>query len=150
MPSDQHLNVSRGWRFWSALLTVFALVLAGCTSSPGAPVQAALRDAPSLGLPSDPGHLIGLEAQWWREFGDPQLDQLVELALRANPSLKIVEARLARARALADVTADASLPQINVGLDATRQKFTATGLYPPPPARCWRAMWRAVTSSWFA
>ncbi len=39
-----------------------------------------------------------MEAQWWREFGDEQLNRLMDEALLTNPSLKMVQTRLARAR----------------------------------------------------
>src|SRR5205823_483726 len=32
--------------------------------------------------------------QWWRAYGDPQLDALIAAALAGSPSLEIAEARL--------------------------------------------------------
>ena len=75
-----------------------------------------------------------LDALWWREFGDAQLNRLMDEALSANPTLKIVQARLLRANAGADIVGAASGPQLNAMLDATRQRFTATGMVPPPLA----------------
>lgn len=40
------------------------------------------------------------EAEWWKAFGDPVLDQLVGQAFAANLDLKIALARVAEARAL--------------------------------------------------
>ena len=37
-----------------------------------------------------------VSAEWWRDFGDAQLNTLVEKALAGNPNLKVAEARLAR------------------------------------------------------
>ena len=36
---------------------------------------------------------------WWRSYGDPQLDALVEEALAGSPSLAIAQARLRAAQA---------------------------------------------------
>lgn len=117
-----------------ALLVAAVIGLSACASTDNIQPQATLRDAPSLGLPADAGAgaMAALEAQWWREFGDTQLDHLIDVALAGNPSLKIVQARLARAQAGADMTAAANGPQVNLGADAERQLFTATGLIPPP------------------
>src|SRR5690606_29079235 len=41
------------------------------------------------------------EAEWWRQFGDPVLDSLVERALTSNLDVRIAAARLDEARALA-------------------------------------------------
>ena len=62
------------------------------------------------------------EAQWWGQFGDPVLDDLVERALRGDLDLRIAAARLAEARAMLggakrerwpDVTAEASRTESN-------------------------------------
>jgi NodT family efflux transporter outer membrane factor (OMF) lipoprotein len=116
-----------------ALVTLAALGLAACASRPELPPQAPLRDAASLGL-TESGASVAPEAHWWREFGDEQLSRLIDQALAANPSLKIAQARLARAQAGATATQAASGPQISAGLDATHQKFTANGMIPPPLA----------------
>jgi NodT family efflux transporter outer membrane factor (OMF) lipoprotein len=47
---------------------------------------------------------------WWRGFGDPLLDQLVQEALADGPSLKIAAARVREARALSRQTLTAYLP----------------------------------------
>jgi NodT family efflux transporter outer membrane factor (OMF) lipoprotein len=111
-----------------------ALALAGCANLSGIEPQAALRDAGSVGLASGEGAAFAPAAQWWREFGDAQLDQLVELALQGNPNLKVAQARLRRAQAVTEVADAAQLPQVNGSLDATRQRYTANGAVPPPLA----------------
>jgi len=108
------------------------LALAACASTDGIGPQATLRDASSLGLSAGEGASAPLDAQWWREFGDAQLNRLIEAALAGNPTLKVVQTRLARAQAGADMTDAAGGPQINLGVDVLRQKFTATGMIPPP------------------
>lgn len=117
-----------------AWMLALALGLTACAALPDLPAQASLHDAQSLGLPTPTGANATLDTQWWREFGDAQLNRLMDEALASNPSLKIAQARLVRARTLVDVTDAVSGPQLNAMLDATRQKFTTTGLYPPPLA----------------
>lgn len=109
-----------------------ALAMAGCADMSGIAPQAQLRDAASVGLTSSASAAVS--AQWWREFGDDQLNRLVDQALAGNPNLRIAQARLARAQAVQEVASSALLPQINGSLDATRQKYTANGAVPPPLA----------------
>ncbi len=107
-------------------------LLAGCASSTGiAPATARLRDAPSLGLQ---GQAAPVASQWWRGWGDAQLNALMDRALAEAPSLRLASARIARAEAAAGVADAARLPRLNAGFDAERQLFTKNGLYPPPLA----------------
>lgn len=117
-----------------ALLSLVLLGLSACANMSGIQSQAVIRDASSLGLSvtQEPSKALG--DHWWREFGDAQLNRLVEEAVATSPSLKLVQARMARAQAGADVTAAASGPQLNAAIDLTHQKFTANGAVPPPLA----------------
>jgi len=115
-----------------ALLGPLALALAACAPLPQAVAPAALRSADSLGLagPATPA----IAADWWRAWGDERLNTLVALALQDQPSLKLAQARIRRAQAQAGVVASADAPQLNASLDVLDQRFTGTGLYPPPLA----------------
>jgi NodT family efflux transporter outer membrane factor (OMF) lipoprotein len=116
-----------------ALLAVLLMTLGACAQLPEPVTPASLRDNASLGLPAGAA-ATPVNADWWREFGDVQLDQLVARALKDNPTMKLAQARLARAQAAAALTDSAARPQLNGSLDLTHQRFTATGLYPPPLA----------------
>jgi NodT family efflux transporter outer membrane factor (OMF) lipoprotein len=110
-----------------------ALALAGCADMSGIGSQSNLRDATSVGL-EQAGAAFAPAAQWWRDFGDEQLDRLIGQALQGNPSLKLAQARLVRAQAAAGVAEAAKLPQVSGSFDATRQLYSANGLFPPPIA----------------
>jgi NodT family efflux transporter outer membrane factor (OMF) lipoprotein len=127
MPNKRHLHIFKT----SALLLV--LSLGACANMPDVAPTSKPRDAASLGLDSKQVGTTVAE-QWWREFGDEQLNRLITQALDSNPSLKLAQARIARAHALFEVTDAASRPQVNASLDATHQRFTQNGLYPPPLA----------------
>jgi NodT family efflux transporter outer membrane factor (OMF) lipoprotein len=133
------------WRasFRMALVSVAGLVAAGliatgisgCADMSGIAQQASLRDAPSLGLKDEPAQALApVATDWWRAFGDETLNGLVVKALDSSPSLKLAQARLARAQAVIDVANAARLPQVNGQLDLTRQRYTANGAVPPPLA----------------
>ena len=109
-----------------------ALLLAGCASTQGIGPQATQR------TPAVPGAstqaVTPVSAQWWHDFGDPQLDRLVEQALRDSPNLGVARARLRRAQAATESAGAARYPQVTGSLDVTRQRFSENSLYPPPLA----------------
>jgi NodT family efflux transporter outer membrane factor (OMF) lipoprotein len=116
---------------------VFAFALTGCADMGGISSQARLRDADSLGLTPSAGSstasaTAAVDSQWWLALGDAQLDALIAQALEGNPNLQAARARLARARAAVFATEAADRPQVNGGLDLTRQKFSSNYIYPPP------------------
>jgi NodT family efflux transporter outer membrane factor (OMF) lipoprotein len=117
-----------------AIVSAVVLTLAGCASSAGiAPTAQALSpDRIGLDNTASPAAEAGPEADWWRGFGDAALNDLIERALAGNPSLKVAQARLARAQAAAAGAQAADGPQVNGSLDITRQRFSATSIYPPP------------------
>ena len=49
---------------------------------------------------------------WWTRYGDPQLNALVEEALRNSPSLSRAQARLAQANAAVGSARSALLPSV--------------------------------------
>jgi NodT family efflux transporter outer membrane factor (OMF) lipoprotein len=113
-----------------------AAVLAGCASYSGIEPQSQLRTPQSVGLagtaPAEAPAPVA--AAWWKAFGDTQLDALVDQALQGSPSLKVAQARLARAQAAGEVARSATLPSVNGSLELQRQRYTENGLFPPPLA----------------
>jgi multidrug efflux system outer membrane protein len=64
-----------------------------------------------------------IEDQWWKDFGDPELDQLVEEVLIRNWDLKQAAARIIEARAeYVQVSAD-RWPQVNLDYDWDKRRF---------------------------
>lgn len=112
-----------------------ALVLAGCASSPPAIDPSALPVTPTLfresrAVAADTAPAAPFQAQWWKAFSDPVLDQLVTQALRSNNSLSVAAGRLAQARAIARrADADRS-PQLGLAAGAVRQTDPAANNRP--------------------
>jgi len=113
-------------------LSAAVLVLGGCASDAGISPRATLLDAAALGLHGDGSAQPAVNDAWWQGFGDPALDALVAKALADSPDLKLAQARLARAAASVSAAQAADGPQVNASLDVTRQRFSATSIYPPP------------------
>lgn len=111
-----------------------ALVLAGCASFSGIEPEARLSDPATLTPAAAASTVPAVAPQWWKAFGDPQLDTLVDQALAGSPTLKVAQARLNRARAVLEVASAATLPQVEGSLDVRRQRYTETGAVPPPLA----------------
>jgi NodT family efflux transporter outer membrane factor (OMF) lipoprotein len=113
---------------------VAALALAGCASFSGIEPQARLSDPAAMTPTGAASTVPAVAPQWWKAFGDAQLDTLVDQALAGSPTLKVAQARLNRARAVLEVANAATLPQVEGSLDVRRQRYTETGAVPPPLA----------------
>lgn len=121
----------------SAALVAAALSLSACADFSGIAPQARLTEPQALGLGAGtlpPGAETRAITQWWTRFGDAQLNALVAQALQNSPTLKLAQARVDRAQALIDLSHSADLPAVTGSVDATRQRFSANGIYPPPLA----------------
>lgn len=117
------------------LAAALALALVACANPSGIAPQAQLRDATTVGVPVPTAATVpAVETAWWRAYGDPALDRLVDQALAGSPSLGLAQARLARALAVAEVADAALLPQVGLGVDLTRQRYTENGAVPAPLA----------------
>ncbi|MDR0479493.1 MAG: efflux transporter outer membrane subunit [Burkholderiaceae bacterium] len=126
------------WRLACAA-AVGAALLAGCADTGGIHASAQLRDAASLGLTADAtsagepqASALAPAADWWRTFGDPQLNQLVGQALADNPSLRAAAARVVKAQSGITVARADNWPQLNGELDAQRMRFPGNYIFPPP------------------
>ncbi len=67
------------------------------------------------------GNLNG-DSQWWTEFGDPQLNELVEEALRNNRSVRARWARVQQAHHFSRQARAARLPQVGASVALTRAR----------------------------
>jgi NodT family efflux transporter outer membrane factor (OMF) lipoprotein len=103
----------RTWpRTVSFALACCGVVLGSCAPDlgpkPAIPSPAQFETAGSL--PS--GHQPWPDDSWWRDFGDPQLDQLIGEAVAKSPSMAEAAARIQLARAQAISARAALLPQV--------------------------------------
>jgi outer membrane protein, multidrug efflux system len=72
-------------------------------------------------------------SKWWKQFGDPVLDELVDTALRNNRDLRIAAARVDQFIGALTTTGSQLYPQIGYGADASRARASAVGQPPLPP-----------------
>jgi NodT family efflux transporter outer membrane factor (OMF) lipoprotein len=69
---------------------------------------------------------------WWKAYGDAQLDALMDEALSTSPTLAVAAARTRKALAVADIDRAALSPRVDASGSSTREHFSANGLVPPP------------------
>lgn len=107
-------------------------MLTGC-AVPGrsAPALVTLQ-AQEVGLADASG--LAVSDAWWRSWNDPSLNQLIEHTLQGSPSMAEALARVHRMQALSGMVDASSLPQVTLGAEFSRQRYSANGLFPPPIA----------------
>lgn len=117
------------------MVLAMSLTMAGCASigrvapraskvepsalDAGAAIRAANHDA---GWPS---------ADWWRAYGDPQLDAWIASAQAGNPSLAAAQARVRQAQAAAGIAHADTLPQLDGALSLQRKHWPDDYFYGP-------------------
>jgi NodT family efflux transporter outer membrane factor (OMF) lipoprotein len=83
-------------------------------ASAAPPTPSAAAALPANGMPApDP-------AAWWRALGDPELNSLVERAIKSNPDLEIALTRLQQARTYEAVVVSHALPEVDASAAAGR------------------------------
>ena len=107
----------------AAVSAVLALTLAACatapTQPPSAPVPRAFKEAPAPAsgwFPAAPADALD-RGPWWKLFGDPELDSLMDEVEISNQNVAAAAAAYAEAQALVREQRAALFPAI--GLDAT-------------------------------
>lgn len=62
--------------------------------------------------------------QWWKQFGDPVLDDMVAAAVRGNLDLRLATARVDQYLGLLETTRSQYFPQIDAGVSGGRERST--------------------------
>lgn len=122
------------WRAASGVAALAAtLMLGGCATLPAKselrPVSApdayaageSFAAVPSAGWPSD---------GWWKDFGDPQLDALIEEGLSGATDLRVAEARFAQAQAYITQSRSRLLPSVTFGAEGGVTQQSDNYLFP--------------------
>ena len=76
-------------------------------------------------LRSPPPAAAWPDDDWWRAYGDPQLDGLIEEALRDSPNLAIAQARLRQAGAMTQMAGAPLMPEVtgNAAFNEAKQSY---------------------------
>lgn len=117
-------------------LVCSTLLLGACVDMGHIAPQSTQLDANKLGGVGTSQHtaMQWPHAQWWKAYGDPQLDALIDTALNDNPNLHVAEARVRQAQSLAGIAEAATMPNIEAKTAMTYQLFSEHDFIPPPQA----------------
>ena len=108
--------------FAAALLLALLLGLGGCINlGPGYQKPAPPAKAPQKYQHGGAGAYVE-QGRWWRDFGDPKLDLLVDKALRQNWDLKLAAAKVLEVEALFTQAGAARYPSLALKAGGTTQK----------------------------
>jgi NodT family efflux transporter outer membrane factor (OMF) lipoprotein len=125
--------LTTGWQsIAGALLAVSLLAAGGCAQLPHMESLPAIRRVEQLGSSNSfaapaaawPGN------GWWRAYADPQLDGLIEEALRDSPDLTLARARLDAAKATVQGAGATRMPEVTGGAVLNQAKQSYNYLIP--------------------
>ncbi len=114
-----------------ALVCAITLSLASCMMGPD-------YKRPAVDVPQSFRYEVAnaqdtLNTVWWKQFGDPVLDQLIAEALANNRNVKIAAANVEQAAAILAVTRSAFFPQVTYTGTAVRDKASRNDIVVPKP-----------------
>jgi outer membrane protein, multidrug efflux system len=111
--------------------TLLTLGVTGCTLGPDY-VRPDI-DSPNAWRLEYPAAAEVANTQWWEQFGDPVLNELVQTALRENLDVRIAAARVDQFIGVLQSTRSQLYPQLGYGADASRAQASRLGQPPLPP-----------------
>lgn len=116
----------------SALVLLISIGLAGCAQTPELGAKPEIK---AISAWSNTQSLQGASVnwpndRWWVQYGDAQLNTLMDEALISAPSLQIADARLRKAAAQLDISDAANEPQLSANGDVNMAKQSYNYLTP--------------------
>ncbi|MGA7385125.1 MAG: efflux transporter outer membrane subunit [Methylocella sp.] len=114
----------------------FLLLFGGCASMPPGGERAEFLEPPSMertlskASRQEPAAPLNAwpDDQWWRQFKSPDLDRIMEIALRENPGLKKEYARLSETDAVAQVEGARLLPWLDANASVKQSRYAVHGV----------------------
>jgi NodT family efflux transporter outer membrane factor (OMF) lipoprotein len=113
----------------------FSLVISGCIGTGGIAPQShslaanTLATDEAIATAAQDAHWPA--AQWWRAYGDAQLNRWIDLAVQGNPSLAMAAARVRQAKAMAGIAESAESLHINGDSTIKRHNWPTDQFYGP-------------------
>ena len=127
------LRISRELKTLSVL--ALSLAISGCIGTGGIAPQDKAINANTLAtdeaIQSAAKDAHWPASQWWKAYGDPQLDHWVELATRDSPNMAMAAARVRQARAMAGIVESAESLHINSDTTLKRHNWPNDQFYGP-------------------
>ncbi len=121
-------------RKYPSVLCLMTL-LYGCVGTDGIAPQGQMVNGYSIASGEDIARAVKEaswpEGEWWRSYGDEQLNRWVQIATGSSPSLVMAAARLREARALAGLARSGESFQINGEASLDRKNWPDDPFYGP-------------------
>ena len=153
----------------NALRAIVAFVVVGATGCAAGPnYRTPQPDTPPHFVANTSGQsAAGVDlAVWWKSLKDPELDSLVERAVKSNLDLEIALTRLQQARTYESVVVGHALPEVDASAAAARGTGSARPTTPgagticaaapttsprrPPMRRCGCTKSKNTSGNWSA
>jgi multidrug efflux system outer membrane protein len=109
------------------MATSLTLLLGAC-AAPARLSHPTLRDDVPLAGLQGPTRDGWPDAQWWRAYKDPQLDQLIAIAVKNSPDLEQARSRLQNAQQSVRLAASQAGLNINGSAQFERQRISKNGI----------------------
>ena len=109
------------------------LTAAGCMVGPDYKrpnVAVPARFATTQPAATQPAKLVDL-SRWWESFSDPELDSLIDRAIKSNLDLRVAENRVLESRAERQIQTSGLFPVANGSASYSRDRFSKQGFYIP-------------------
>jgi NodT family efflux transporter outer membrane factor (OMF) lipoprotein len=129
-------------------LAALLVLLGGCAFSDLKPLSQLLEPTDASQTLADSDLALSPAAwpalDWWSSFNDPQLDNLVRQALADSPSLRSAAARVQQASALEAIEGASMLPNADLNMSTSRERFSANGTTAAPAKGTWQNIYQAT------
>lgn len=117
---------------WFFYISLFSLV--GCVNYAGIHSSAHRYSTNDLSTPHrypPPPNPKKNTNDWWTQFHDPVLNQLIDIGLQDSPTMAIAENRVQKATALTDIARTTLYPSVDFEGYANRERYSGTSIYGP-------------------
>ncbi len=117
-----------------ALHAALSVALLGGCAAVGPEYQRPALDLPGAyaDAPADAGSAAAIRPEWWKLYGDRQLDRLVADALARNADMRLAVARIEEADANLREAGAAFLPEVDLGAVPMRSRISSRTATPIP------------------
>jgi NodT family efflux transporter outer membrane factor (OMF) lipoprotein len=116
--------MTRYFTYRFTLIVIASLALGGCSGL----ITRSQYTRPEVSVPqqwqasSATGTSIATKEQWWRDFNDPTLSDIIERALRTNNDLAAATIKVKRAQLSAKLTATNLTPTVSASVNGSYQR----------------------------
>ncbi|WP_256354168.1 efflux transporter outer membrane subunit [Variovorax sp. dw_308] len=132
-----------------ALAAAMAALLTGCMLGPDYQRPAIEVPAQFRGAATQANAVANAsDTAWWRQFGDPKLDALVDEGLRSNDDLVAAAARVDRYYGVLGTTRAPLFPQLGADAAGSRTRASEQTISPAPATNPYNAVQATLLASW--